>query len=294
MNTTSTLTPPRSSLTGPSATASAGRWLLAVGELILVATLSMMLVDQVTGAVIGAFGLFPLMAHPAGIALVMTVDVLVGTVLWLVHRGRSTSAVLAVAGATALGFAAPLVPFGLGVWDAASAVLAGHVLAAVALVVVVSSMPAHFGIAARPLRSVSPSPVRRGVERVARRWPTVLALLLTFGEFLHPGVSPAWVLVLLGAEYLVIGGIRRQFGDRRILALHIAGALAYAALAVAALNVPPVAAGLLIGVGWILHAGWDVALHRADIVTWRWYAEACIVIDLVVGVSAIVAVLSRI
>ncbi|QEW02044.1 hypothetical protein [Microbacterium lushaniae] len=274
MNTTPTLTPSRSSLAGPSTTASAGRWLLAVGELVLVAALSMMLVDQVTGAVIGALGLFPLVAHPAGIALVMTVDVLFGTVLWLVHRGRSTRAILAVAGATTLGFAAPLVPF--------------------ALVAVVSCMPAHFGIGARPLRAVSSSPVRRGVERVARRWPTVLALLLTFGEFLRPGVSPVWALVLLGAEYLVIGGIRRQFGDRRILALHVVGALAYAALAVAALNVPSVAAGLLIGVGWILHAGWDVALHRADIVTWRWYAEACIVIDLVVGLSAIVAVLSRI
>ncbi|KAA9158348.1 hypothetical protein F6B41_03635 [Microbacterium lushaniae] len=294
MNTTPALTPSRSSLAGPSTAASAGRWLLAVGELVLVAALSMMLVDQVTGAVIGALGLFPLAAHPAGIALVMTVDVLFGTVLWLVHRGRSRRAILAVAGATALGFAAPLVPFALGAWDAASAVLAGHVLAAAALVVVVSRMPAHFGIGARPLRAVSSSPVRRGVERVARRWPTVLALLLTFGEFLRPGVSPGWVLVLLGAEYLVIGGIRRQFGDRRILALHVVGALAYAALAVAALNVPSMAAGLLIGVGWILHAGWDVALHRADIVTWRWYAEACIVIDLVVGLSAIVAVLSRI
>lgn len=61
----------------------------------------------------------------------------------------------------------------------------------------------------------------------------------------------------------------------------------YAVLAVAA---DPFLGGILIGVGWILHAVWDLLLYRANVVVWRWYAEACVVIDIVVGVAAIVAV----
>jgi hypothetical protein len=140
----------------------------------------------------------------------------------------------------------------------------------------------HFHPAAAPVRN----PLHRQVAgALMHRWPTWLALLLTFDSWIHPGAPPAWLLVGLGAEYLVIGTLRRQFLDRRLLALHVAGFLGYCALACVAMSVDADTARYLIAAGWILHAGWDIVLHRADKVVWRWYAEACAVIDLMIGLS---------
>lgn len=79
------------------------------------------------------------------------------------------------------------------------------------------------------------------------------------------------------ASTLTIGVIS---GQRPVMTFTL-----YAVLAVAA---DPFLGGIPVGVGWILHAVWELLLLRANVVVWRWYAEACFVIDIVVGGAAIV------
>ncbi|PWC08472.1 hypothetical protein [Mycetocola zhujimingii] len=267
------------------------RFLLGTVELLLVAALSMLFVDQVTTAALGVLDLTRLLLRPEGVAVVMTLDIILGTVLWMLSRHRTTRSIVAVSVAVAAAFAVPLVPFWFEMITATDAVMAGHVFVVPAIALTVALRPAELG----PVRSVgaildsSASGSRLVLNRVARRWPTVLALLLTFGLLLDPTVVPAGILALLGFEYLIIGTARRQFQNRKLLAIHIAGALAYVGLAALTLVVDPFAGGLLIAVGWILHAGWDIALHRANVVVWRWYAELCAVVDIVVGLTILVA-----
>ncbi|MEV1130088.1 hypothetical protein [Agromyces sp. NPDC049794] len=277
---------------GPSRQVMA-RVALGTLELLLVATLSMFLVDQVTSASIAALDLTTLLLRPEGVAAVMTIDIALGTAMWMLHRRRTTRSIMAVLGAIAAAFAAPLVPFWFGAVSAMDAVLLGHLLVIPAVAAAVALRARELGPVGHPaaITAAEPGASRRQLERIARRWPTVLALLLTFGKMLDPSIVPAPILILLGVEYLVIGALRRQFRDGRLLALHVLGAIAYTALAALAMVVDPFVAGMLIAAGWILHAGWDAALHRANVVVWRWYAEACAVFDVVVGVTVLVAVL---
>jgi hypothetical protein len=262
-------------------------------ELLGVAALSMILVDQITVAALVWLGAQAVLGDPAGIATIMTLDISVGTVLWMLHRRRTTRAIAAVVLAVAIAFALPLPAFWAGMIAGTTAVLVGHVLVVPALALVVALMPNELstGRGAWIPRSQDCSSARGVLERIARRWPTMLALLLTFGKIVDPDVAPAWVLVVLGAEYLIIGAARKQFRNARLLVLHVAGAAAYAALALVSTFTDPGVSGILIGVGWILHAVWDGLLYRANVVVWRWFAEACAVFDIVVGVSAIAAVL---
>jgi hypothetical protein len=134
---------------------------------------------------------------------------------------------------------------------------------------------------------------RKPAIHLAHRWPTLLALLLTVDNWIDPGVPRWWVLILLGGEYLVIGTIRNAWTDRRTLRLTVLGFVVYVALAILATVAGPTAGGILIAVGWLGHAGWDGLLWHRNIVTWRWYAEACLVIDLVIGLTTLVFVLTR-
>ncbi len=252
----------------------------------------MVLVDQVTVTALGWLGALAVFGDPLGIAAIMTINVAFGTVLWMLHRRRTTRAIAAVMFAVAVGFAVPLPAFWTGLITGPMAVLLGHVFVIPALAVVVALIPCELstGRAAWTPREQKVAPVRAALERIALRWPTLLALLLTFGKIVDPDIAPAWVLVILGSEHLIIGAARKQFRNRRLLVVHVAGAVAYAALALASTFTEPGVAGVLIGVGWILHAVWDGLLYRANVVVWRWFAEACAVFDIVVGVSAIAAV----
>jgi hypothetical protein len=45
----------------------------------------------------------------------------------------------------------------------------------------------------------------------------------------------------------------------------------------------------VIAAGWLTHAAWDVHHHCADRVVARWYAETCMVCDLIIA-TALIAV----
>ena len=101
-------------------------------------------------------------------------------------------------------------------------------------------------------------------------------------------ISPCIMLVLPGA-YLLIGGVRRTLGSPRALAVQLAGLAAYVALGLAALAAAPEVAVLLIGLGWLAHAAWDVVHHRLNRIVPRWYAQCCAVVDVIVGISVLSA-----
>ena len=137
--------------------------------------------------------------------------------------------------------------------------------------------------------AVGPTGHHRLLGALARRWPAWLGLASAL--IWLPQELAAWTLIALQGLYLVIGALRRAFTTRRLLALQLAGLAAYAALALAASVVTPQAAAVVVGAGWLVHAAWDVAHHRAGVVVPRAYAEWCAVVDTVVGIAIITAAL---
>ncbi|MBO3101164.1 hypothetical protein [Cellulomonas fengjieae] len=275
---TTTAPPPR----GPAAT-----FALHLGAMAVAMLLGMLLLAPVATALADAAGWDLAAAGPEAEALVMAATMTLGMAVWMVHRGHGPRAVGEMTAAMVLPFAMGLAPYWAGLVSAADALVVGHVLMLPAMVGAMllrrsEYTGGHAHIRARTAWG-------RAVEAVAHRWPTLLALGLTFDSWLRPGIPPAWTLLLLGAEYLVIGAVRREFHRDRLLAAHIAGFVLYLGLAAVAATTPATVAGPVIAAAWILHIAWDAALHRADRVTWRWYAEACAVIDLVVGVTVLLA-----
>jgi hypothetical protein len=258
-----------------------------LAEMAVAMTAGMVLLDQVWRVAFSALGAVTFGARPDVSAVVMATSMTIGMTVWMVHREHSAAAVAEMGAAMYVPYLVPLVPYWAGVVPGDAAVAAGHVLMMPAVVLAMLHRRGdytHFHPSAAP---VPQTPPRRVGDALKHRWPTWLALLLTFDSWIHPGVPPVWLLVGLGAEYLVIGTLRRQLLDRRLLALHVAGFLGYCALAGLAVSVDADAARYLIAAGLFLHTGWDIVLHRADKVVWRWYAEACAVIDLVVGLSVL-------
>jgi hypothetical protein len=126
---------------------------------------------------------------------------------------------------------------------------------------------------------------------LARRWPTglgiaatatSLALISPLPDRLQTQIS-AWGVLTAAVIYLTWGTARGELGSRRWLTAQTAAVLGFGALAIAAAAAAPATARFVLAAGWLAHAAWDVAHHRADRVVPRWYAELCMVCDLVVA-----------
>jgi hypothetical protein len=129
--------------------------------------------------------------------------------------------------------------------------------------------------------------------RWKRRWPTAVAVAATAASLalvsplsaqLQTWVS-AWGVLTAAVIYLTWGTSRGELTSGRWLTLETAGVLAFGALAITATAADPAAARYVLATGWLAHAVWDVIHHRADRVVPRWYAELCMVCDLVVAMS---------
>lgn len=231
-------------------------------------------------ALLGGAGV---LARPDVGALVMATDMSVGMAVWMWHQGHGRAATAEMVAAMYLPFLLLLPPWWAGLVGDHTLMLGGHLL----------MLPAMVLVALRH-RHAHPVPVDRhpAVTAVARRWPTGLALLMTVDLWIEPTVFSPWTLLVLPAGYLFIGTWRRQWHDRRVLALQLAGLLGWAGLAVAARTGPDGLAGWLVAAGWLGHAAWDLAHHRTGRVVPRGYAEWCGVLDVVVGVTVLLAVLA--
>jgi hypothetical protein len=128
---------------------------------------------------------------------------------------------------------------------------------------------------------------------LARRWPAALGavaavnslvLLARFPAPVHVWVS-AWCVLLAAVIYLTWGTARGDLRDPRLLTAQTTAVLGFGAVALAAVAVEPGAARYVLAAGWLAHATWDVVHHRIGRVVPRWYAETCLVADLIIAAA---------
>ena len=118
-------------------------------------------------------------------------------------------------------------------------------------------------------------------------WPIVLGIAvgLVVIQGLELDASLSVLALVIAAIYLPIGAVRKQIGRPHVLWLETLGVIVFAALALGALYVDRQLAQFLLAAAFFGHAAWDFAHHRADKVVPRWYAEFCIVADVIIGVG---------
>ncbi|GIJ20446.1 hypothetical protein Vlu01_10700 [Micromonospora lutea] len=233
-----------------------------------------------------ALGLAP--ASPGVGALLMATDMSIGMAVWMAYRGHSTTLI----GEMVLAMYAPvlllLAGHRAGLLDADLLLVGAH------LVMVPAMAAALLRRRAEYVRHPDARPAVRHplVRLVAHRWPTGLALLLTADSWTTPGLLGAYTLLVLPVGYLVIGTLRRQWGAPGNLRLQLVGLAGWSTLALVAALVGGAAAYWLVGLGWLVHAAWDLFHHRTRRVVPRAYAECCAVIDVVLGITIMVALLT--
>jgi hypothetical protein len=263
-----------------------------LGETVAAMMVGMLALDPLWSALFGQLG-------PVAHLAVTTADMTVAMAVWMRYRGHSWRLTAEMSAAMAAPAVLLLAPTAAGVLAADAAMMAAHTLMLPAMIgAMLVRLPEYTGShgAGTPARTADPAGTAGGgggavdglVSAVARRWPAWLGLGM--GWLMAPDgpISPWSVLVLPGG-YLLIGGVRRTLGSPGILAVQLAGLAAYVALALAAIAAVPQVAVLLVGLGWLVHAGWDVVHHRLNRVVPRGYAQCCAVVDVIVGISVLSA-----
>lgn len=240
--------------------------------------------EMLAAMLVGMLVLGPLWRLPTALAervdvaaFVMATDMSVAMAVWMWHRGHGAAAIAEMTAAMYAPFAVLLIPWWAGLVPDEAVLFGGHLL----------MLPAMLG--AMLLRSAEyagahPAALRSGL---LSRWPTVLALLCTVDNVTNPRSLAPWTLMVLPVGYLVIGAARSTLRPRRVLLTQLAAFGGYAVLATTAALVAPRAGLVLVGAGWLAHAGWDAWHHRRDAVVPRPYAEWCGVVDAVIGLSVI-------
>lgn len=131
-----------------------------------------------------------------------------------------------------------------------------------------------------------------GAAALRRReaaWP-VFALsfvLIGLGQVV-PWFDPVWTMIGVAAVLAVVGAVRGGLRPHRGLPLQAAVMLVCGAVALAAAQVQPVLAGLLVAAALLAHAAWDVHHHRTGRVVVRSMAEFCLVLDVVLAALVLV------
>jgi hypothetical protein len=128
---------------------------------------------------------------------------------------------------------------------------------------------------------------------LARRWPTGVAFVATAASLTLLSPLPdqvqtwvsAWCVLLAAVIYLTWGTARGELGSRALLTAQTTAVLGFGAVAIAAVAVEPAVARYVLAAGWLAHAAWDVVHHRIGRVVPRWYAETCLVADLLLATA---------
>jgi hypothetical protein len=230
-----------------------------------------------------ALGVGDALARPEVAALVMATNMTVGMTVGMRYRAHRWHAVGEMAAAMYVPFLLLLVPFWAGLIDADALLLGGHLL----------MIPAMVLVAVRHRHEAS-APVRRHrvVVALAHRWPAGLALLMTVDMWADPSVLSPWTMLVLPGGYLLIGVARRTLGGRGVLATQLAGLAAWGTLTLVAVVAGGRTAAWLVALGWLAHAGWDLAHHRSGRVVPRGYAEFCVVLDVALAALMVLAILT--
>jgi hypothetical protein len=119
-------------------------------------------------------------------------------------------------------------------------------------------------------------------------WPVTLATgALVFGMSVLD-IEQVLGLAAASGVVLIVGTVRRLWlGAGMPDTRQIVGALGFGAAAVLALYLAPTLGAFVVGLGLVGHAAWDVFHYRRGIVVARSLAEACAVLDLLVGIAVI-------
>jgi hypothetical protein len=258
-------------------------------EMLAAMVVGMLLLEPVWRSVLTVAGRPEVLDRTELAALVMATDMTIGMSLWMRYRGHQWLDVAWMGAAMYVPVLVLLVPFRAGGLSGEAALLGSHLLMLPAMLAVMAARRSAYVRRHRRDPGSPTSRTGRVVTSLSRRWPTWLALVITVDHWINPAVPSPWILLGLPGAYLVIGAWRHTLGDRRVLAVQLAGFAAYLALVVIALSVDDDTARYLVAAGWIAHAGWDVAHHRARCVVPRWYAEGCVVFDLVIGITILAA-----
>jgi hypothetical protein len=219
----------------------------------------------------------PLADRPDVAAFLMATDMAVAMAVWMWHRGHGGAAIGEMTAAMYAPFGVLLVPWWTGLAPGGAVLLGGHLL----------MLPAMAWAVRRRIGEYTgehPAAPRTGP---LQRWPTLLALLCTVDNITDPRPLSPWIMLVLPAGYLVVGGLRRSLRPRRVLLVHLAALGAYVLLAVTAATAAPRVGLVLVGAGWLAHGAWDLWHYRRAAVVPRPYAEWCGVLDLVIGLSVL-------
>jgi hypothetical protein len=131
-----------------------------------------------------------------------------------------------------------------------------------------------------------------GSRRAA--WPLFGLTFVVIGiGYAVPGLDPTWVLLGGGAVLAVVGLVRGALRPGWGLPLQLLAMTVIAAVAVAVMFIGQPAAGLLVGVGLLAHATWDVVHFRSRRVVMPSMAEFCAVLDTLLGLVVIAAAFLR-
>lgn len=129
--------------------------------------------------------------------------------------------------------------------------------------------------------------VPASLHRPGITWPAVLIGSAVVAPMKIFGFNPAYALLVASMAFVVIGTVRRAPG----FGIQAIAAVLFAVLAVTALEGGSlVLAGVLIALGLFAHAAWDVYHHRVNRVVPRSFAEWCAVLDVIIGVGALVLI----
>ncbi|WP_328848217.1 hypothetical protein [Micromonospora zamorensis] len=256
-------------------------WHLA--EMALAMVVGMLLLGPLWDAAGAPLGITGTLDRPDVAALVMATNMTVGMTVWMRYRAHHWRGVVEMAAAMYVPFLLVLVPFWAGRLDGDALMLGGHLL----------MVPAMVLVAVRH-RHETPVSVRRhpAVTALAHRWPTGLALLMTVDMWVEPRVLNPWTMLVLPGGYLLIGVVRRTLRGPGVLATQLVGLVVWVTLTLVAVAVGGQTAAWLVALGWLAHAGWDLAHHRTGRVVPRGYAEWCGVFDTTLAGTMILAILT--